>query len=74
MTTTPPDGPPVPVRVVLPDGQELTARLWSRRETPRGWLYEVGLPAYRNTENRMNATGCNISYAAATLDTAGRSR
>jgi hypothetical protein len=51
MTTTPPDGPPVPVRVVLPDGQELTARLWARRETPRGWLYEVGLPAYRNTDD-----------------------
>ncbi|MEU1077962.1 MULTISPECIES: DUF6233 domain-containing protein [unclassified Streptomyces] len=51
MTTTPSDGPaaPVPVLVVLPDGQELTARLWARRETPRGWLYEVGLPAYRNT-------------------------
>ncbi|MFJ3891149.1 DUF6233 domain-containing protein [Streptomyces rubrogriseus] len=51
MTTTPPAGPPVPVRVVLPDGQELTARLWARRQTPRGWLYEVGLPAYRNTED-----------------------
>ncbi|MEU7038803.1 DUF6233 domain-containing protein [Streptomyces sp. NPDC046237] len=51
MTTTPSDAPaaPVPVLVVLPDGQELTARLWARRETPRGWLYEVGLPAYRNT-------------------------
>ncbi|WP_176572738.1 DUF6233 domain-containing protein [Streptomyces sp. PVA_94-07] len=52
MTTTPSDGPPVPVPVlvVLPDGQELTARLWARRETPRGWLYEVGLPVYRNTD------------------------
>ncbi|MEU3883065.1 DUF6233 domain-containing protein [Streptomyces californicus] len=51
MTTTPPDGPaaPVPILLVLPDGQEVTARLWARRETPRGWLYEVGLPAYRNT-------------------------
>lgn len=39
----------MPVRVVLPDGQELTARLWARRETSRGWLYEVGLTAYRNT-------------------------
>ncbi|MFG2097313.1 DUF6233 domain-containing protein [Streptomyces sp. NPDC048612] len=51
MTTTPPDGLPVPVRVVLPDGQEVAARLWARRETPRGWLYEVGLPVYRNTED-----------------------
>ena len=53
MTTTPSDGPaaPVPVLLVLPDGQEVTARLWARRETPRGWLYEVGLPAYRNTED-----------------------
>ncbi|WP_341867927.1 hypothetical protein [Streptomyces misionensis] len=37
--------------MVLPDGQDLTARLWARRQTPYGWLYEVGLPAYRNTEN-----------------------
>ncbi|MGW4186230.1 DUF6233 domain-containing protein [Streptomyces albidoflavus] len=53
MTTTPADGPPVPVPVVvvLPDGQKLTARLLARRETPRGWLYEVGLPAYSNTED-----------------------
>ncbi|CAL9672900.1 DUF6233 domain-containing protein [Streptomyces sp. enrichment culture] len=53
MTTTPSDSPaaPVPVLVVLPDGQEVTARLWARRETPRGWLYQVGLPAYRNTED-----------------------
>ncbi|MFB8127513.1 hypothetical protein ACFVG1_35190 [Streptomyces bacillaris] len=44
ITTTPSDGPPAPapVLVVLP-GQELTARLWARRETPRGWLCEVGL-------------------------------
>ncbi|MGW2103694.1 hypothetical protein ACWCPX_39705 [Streptomyces olivaceoviridis] len=41
MTTTPPDGPPVPVRVALPDGQELTARLWVRRQTPRGWAVNV---------------------------------
>ncbi|MGW4931634.1 DUF6233 domain-containing protein [Streptomyces sp. NPDC004166] len=42
---------PVPVRVLLPDGQELTARLWARHETGRGWFYEVGLPSYRNTED-----------------------
>ncbi|MEU2730629.1 DUF6233 domain-containing protein [Streptomyces griseoviridis] len=53
MTTTPSDGPaaPMPVVVLLPDGQEVTARLWARRETTRGWLYQVGLPAYHNTED-----------------------
>ncbi|MEU9654263.1 DUF6233 domain-containing protein [Streptomyces sp. NPDC048110] len=53
MTTTPSDAPaaPMPVVVLLPDGQEVTARLWARRETTRGWLYQVGLPAYRNTED-----------------------
>ncbi|GGS09504.1 hypothetical protein GCM10010236_75030 [Streptomyces eurythermus] len=45
MMTTPADGMPVPVRVVLPDGQELTARLWARRETPRGWLYDGDVQA-----------------------------
>ncbi|MEU6492984.1 DUF6233 domain-containing protein [Streptomyces sp. NPDC046984] len=51
--TTPSDGQavPVPVRVLLPDGQELIARLWARHETVRGWFYEVGLPSYRNTED-----------------------
>ncbi|MET9045281.1 DUF6233 domain-containing protein [Streptomyces sp. NPDC004362] len=44
-------GVPVPVRVLLPDGQQLTARLWARRETARGWYYEVGLPSYRNGED-----------------------
>ncbi|MEU0698154.1 DUF6233 domain-containing protein [Streptomyces niveus] len=41
---------PVPalVRVLLPDGQELTARLWSRRQLPDGWVYLVGLPVYSN--------------------------
>lgn len=38
----------VPIRVVLPVDQEVVARLWSRRQTPDGWRYEVGLPAYRN--------------------------
>ncbi|GGX29616.1 DUF6233 domain-containing protein [Streptomyces chryseus] len=42
---------PVPVRVVLPDGQELVARLYSRVQTPAGsWEYDVGMPAYRNPE------------------------
>ncbi|MFE1851011.1 DUF6233 domain-containing protein [Streptomyces sp. NPDC059489] len=52
MTTPPTTGAvPVPARVLLADGQELTARLWARHETPRGWFYEVGLPSYRNTED-----------------------
>ncbi|MFC9626278.1 DUF6233 domain-containing protein [Streptomyces sp. NPDC056930] len=28
--------------------QEVVAHLWSRRQLRDGWLYEVGLPAYRN--------------------------
>jgi hypothetical protein len=28
--------------------QEVVARLWKRQQTPTGWLYQVGLPAYRN--------------------------
>jgi hypothetical protein len=46
----------VPVRVVLPvdpllgtSVQEVVARLWKRRQTPMGWLCQVGLPAYRNS-------------------------
>jgi hypothetical protein len=34
----------LPVRVLLPDGQELTVRLWLRHEPARGWFYEAGLP------------------------------
>ncbi|WMI62070.1 hypothetical protein RBH85_37045 (plasmid) [Streptomyces rochei] len=72
---------PVPVRVGLPADpvlghpeQEVVARLWRRRQTETGWLYLVGLPSYRDLENRMNCTECNIPHVAATLDTAGRSR
>ncbi|MEU3955223.1 DUF6233 domain-containing protein [Streptomyces achromogenes] len=39
---------PVPIRVLLPGDQEVVARLWSRRQVPDGWRYEVGLPTYRN--------------------------
>ncbi|MFJ2627617.1 DUF6233 domain-containing protein [Streptomyces sp. NPDC087532] len=40
---------PVPVLVVLPDGQELVARLYARVQTPvGGWEYDVGMPSYRN--------------------------
>ncbi|MEE1792578.1 hypothetical protein PUR28_17685 [Streptomyces sp. BE308] len=42
----------VPVRVVLPDGQELVARLYARVQTANGsWDYDVGMPSYRNPEN-----------------------
>ncbi|MEU0139406.1 hypothetical protein ABZ203_06065 [Streptomyces albidoflavus] len=81
--TTPSDDAarPVPVRVVLPADpvlgqpeQEVVARLWWRRQTGTGWVYLVGLPSYRDLENRMNCTERNIPHVAATLDTAGRSR
>ncbi|WP_424864051.1 hypothetical protein [Streptomyces sp. MMS24-I29] len=52
--TTPSEPAAVPVRVLLPGGQEVVAHLWSRRQTHEGWRYEVGLPAYRNGPNAMN--------------------
>lgn len=36
--------------VVLPDGQEVRARLYSWHQTPTGWQGDIGLPSYRNTE------------------------
>ncbi|MGK3110652.1 DUF6233 domain-containing protein [Streptomyces sp. WAC05858] len=47
-TSSAPELVPVPIRVLLPGGQEVVAHLWSRRQAPDGWRYEVGLPAYRN--------------------------
>ncbi|MET7780423.1 DUF6233 domain-containing protein [Streptomyces mirabilis] len=48
----------MPVRVVLPadpvlghEPQEVVARLWKRRQTKTGWLYLVGVPAYRDGED-----------------------
>ncbi|MFI9588321.1 DUF6233 domain-containing protein [Streptomyces sp. NPDC052236] len=38
----------MPIRVLLPGDQEVVAHLWSRRQLRDGWLYQVGLPAYRN--------------------------
>jgi hypothetical protein len=45
-----PDAPqPPPVRVTLPDGQDVTAALYKRRQWPRsGWLYQVGIPVWAN--------------------------
>ncbi|MEU5090643.1 DUF6233 domain-containing protein [Streptomyces sp. NPDC021356] len=59
---TPPPGPaapgPVPVRVVLPPDpvlghpeQEIVARLWRRRQTENGWVFQVGLPSYEGSED-----------------------
>ncbi|CAL9675108.1 hypothetical protein SUDANB178_07686 (plasmid) [Streptomyces sp. enrichment culture] len=36
----------MPVRVLLPGGQEVVARLWAHRQLPDGWLYDVGIPVY----------------------------
>ncbi|MCX4734557.1 DUF6233 domain-containing protein [Streptomyces sp. NBC_01363] len=47
-TSSAPEPVPVPIRVLLPGDQEVVAHLWSRRQAPDGWLYEVGLPSYRN--------------------------
>jgi hypothetical protein len=43
----PTDPPPPPVRVILPDGQELRGLLHAREQFPRGgWMYWVGLPMW----------------------------
>ncbi|MGW1412281.1 DUF6233 domain-containing protein [Streptomyces sp. NPDC002403] len=47
-TSSAPEPVPMPIRVLLPGDQEVVAHLWSRRQLPDGWLYEVGLPSYRN--------------------------
>ncbi|WP_232791275.1 DUF6233 domain-containing protein [Streptomyces kanasensis] len=46
----PADAVPLPVRVLLPTGEEVTGRLWGRRQLPEGWVYDVGLPGYSNRE------------------------
>ncbi|WP_331756546.1 DUF6233 domain-containing protein [Streptomyces sp. NBC_01568] len=47
-TSSAPEPVPVPIRVLLPGDQEVVAHLWAKRQVHDGWLYEVGLPAYRN--------------------------
>ncbi|MFE6788194.1 DUF6233 domain-containing protein [Streptomyces sp. NPDC057680] len=51
MTTSPEPAEfePVPIRVVLPDGQEVVGRLYARRQLPDGWVYLVSIPVYRNS-------------------------
>lgn len=45
----PADPPPPPIRVLLPDGQELRGRLHARRQFAQGgWMYWVGLPMWQN--------------------------
>ncbi|MFF2306084.1 DUF6233 domain-containing protein [Streptomyces sp. NPDC058128] len=49
--TTSPDEPgfePVPIRVVLPDGQEIVGRVYARRQLPEGWIYLVSISVYWN--------------------------
>jgi hypothetical protein len=46
---TPPEPEPPPIIVVLPDGQEVTGRLLKRQQAPDAWLYEVAVPAWKNT-------------------------
>ncbi|MEV4942879.1 DUF6233 domain-containing protein [Streptomyces zaomyceticus] len=49
MTTSPePEFEPVPIRVVLPDGQEIMGSLYARRQLSEGWVYLVSVPVYRN--------------------------
>ncbi|MER8097876.1 hypothetical protein [Streptomyces goshikiensis] len=50
------DPVPVPIRVLLPGDREVVAHLWSKRQVRDGWLYEVGLPAYRNGPNEPHTS------------------
>lgn len=43
---------PPQVRVTLPDGQDVIARLHERRQWPHGgWMYLIGIPIWANTDN-----------------------
>ncbi|MGW9024514.1 DUF6233 domain-containing protein [Streptomyces sp. NPDC055722] len=43
------DASPSPIRVTLPDGQELQGRVYERRQWQLGgWMYWVGLPMWAN--------------------------
>ncbi|MGV9844797.1 DUF6233 domain-containing protein [Streptomyces fungicidicus] len=53
MADTPPDPKPPPITVVLPDDQEVTGLLLRRQQTPEGWLYKVSIPAWTNTDGRV---------------------
>ncbi|MFJ6355380.1 DUF6233 domain-containing protein [Streptomyces sp. NPDC092046] len=46
--TSAPDPAPVPVLVVLVDGQELRGRLYSWHQTKTGWQGDVGLAMWRH--------------------------
>ncbi|MFF3775790.1 hypothetical protein [Streptomyces sp. NPDC002232] len=54
-TPTEPSGSPafepVPIRVLLPDEQEVTGHLYTRRQLPEGWLYLVSITVYRTPED-----------------------
>ncbi|MDX3523749.1 DUF6233 domain-containing protein [Streptomyces scabiei] len=47
MAGTPPEPPPI--RVVLPNAEAVTGRLYERRQTQDGWVYRVAVPAWQNT-------------------------
>ncbi|MFB7918123.1 DUF6233 domain-containing protein [Streptomyces sp. NPDC056061] len=46
----PAEAAPLPVRVLLPNGEEITGSLWARRQLEDGWVYLVSVPVYRNVE------------------------
>ncbi|MFI1568337.1 DUF6233 domain-containing protein [Streptomyces sp. NPDC020490] len=52
MADTPEPKPP-PITVVLPDDQEIAGLLLCRQQTPEGWLYQVSVPAWTNTDGRV---------------------
>ena len=47
-------GPP-PILVVLPDGQELRARLHARRRQQDGWQYQVGIQLWQDRNGSARA-------------------
>lgn len=47
------DAPLPPIRVILPDRQEVVGCLHERQQTPDGWLYKISVPAWRNEGGRV---------------------
>ncbi|MFI8008322.1 DUF6233 domain-containing protein [Streptomyces sp. NPDC086010] len=49
-------GPP-PIMVVLPDGQEVRARLLARRQQSDGWRYRIGIRLWQDSANGSAEAG-----------------
>ncbi len=52
----------MPVRVLLPGGQEVTGRLQERQQVPEAWLYKVAVPAWQNRPEGRVEPVPGVSY------------